>query len=255
MSSFRAAVWVELRKACASRVLLTTTFLVVAGIALLAGVLVAAARAGNAQILAQLGPLADAGGWTLLTGVTAQITAAGALLAFGVALSWTFGREFTDHAITGLFALPVTRSIIALAKLLIHLLLTVAVALALTVLVLAAGLLLDLGPIDADVQRQLARQAMLTLLTGLIATPAGWAATLGRGPLLGIATTLVILVAAQVVAIAVPGAAAWLPMSSPALWALQPGSVHAGQLTLVAVLPIAFAVLTAVTWRRLQLDR
>lgn len=255
MSSFRTALQVELRKARASRVLLTTTLLVVAGIALLAGILVAAARAGNEQILAQLGPLADTSGWSLLTGVTAQITAAGALLACGVALSWTFGREFTDHAITGLFALPVTRPMIAFAKLLIHLLWTAAVALALTLLVLVAGLLLDLGPIDADVQQQLLRQAVLTLLTGLIATPAGWAATLGRGPLPGIATALVVLIAAQVTAIAVPDAAAWLPVSAPALWALQPDMVESGQLALVAVVPIAFAALTALTWRRLQLDR
>src|SRR5699024_1768559 len=194
------------------------------------GILVAAARAGNEQILAQLGPLADTTGWSLLTGVTAQITAVGALLAFGVGLSWIFGREFTDHAITGLFALPVTRPTIALAKLLVHLLWTVAVALALTVLVLAAGLLLGLGPIDAEVQRQLLRQGVLTLLTGLIVTPAGWAATLGRGPLPGIATALILLIAAQVTAIAVPDAAVWLPVSAPALWALQPDMVEAGQL-------------------------
>ena len=255
MSPFRTALHVELRKALASRTLRATTILVGTGIALLAGILVAAAQAGNAQIRTQLGTLADESGWSLLTAVTAQITAAGALLAFGVGLSWTFGREFTDGTISGLFALPVTRALIALSKLSIHVLWTMGVALALPLLILAAGLLLGLGPIDEGVVSALLRQALLTALSGLIATPAGWAATLGRGPLPGIATTIALLVAAQVVAIAVPDTAAWLPLSAPALWALQPGVVHAGQLALVAVVPIFFAGLTSITWRRLQLDR
>lgn len=255
MNSATTALHVETRKALASRVLLTTTILLVAGIAVLAGALVAAARAENEQILAQLGPLADQTGWNLLTGITAQITAAGALLAFGVALSWNFGREFTDGTITGLFALPVTRLQIALAKLAIHLLWTAAVALTLTALIFAAGLILNLGPIDPDVFDQLARQAVLTILTGTLAIPAAWAATLGRGLLPGIATTLVILIAAQVTAIANPDTAAWIPFSIPALWALQPEAVHTGQLTTAAIMPITFTALTGITWHRLQLDR
>lgn len=255
MNPTATALNVELRKALASTVLRTTTILLAAGIAALAGTLVAAARSGNEQILAQLGPLADQTGWSLLTGVTAQITAAGALLAFGVALSWTFGREFTDGTVTGLYALPVTRPTIALAKLAIHLAWTGLVAAALSALILAAGLLLNLGPIDGDVLHQLTRQAVLTLLTGLLAFPAAWAATLGRGPLPGIATTLAILIAAQVTAIATPDTAAWLPLSAPALWALQPTAVHTGQLATVAIIPTSFAALTAITWRRLQLDR
>ncbi|WP_207782513.1 ABC transporter permease [Phytoactinopolyspora limicola] len=255
MSLIATAVHVELRKALASRVLRTTTILVVVGIAVLATALVAAAQAGDEQILAQLGPLADETGWSLLTGVTAQITAAGALLAFGVALSWTFGREFTDGTITGLFALPVSRPVVALAKLYIHMLWTAAVSLTLTMLILTGGLVLDLGSLDSDALSQLIRLSVLTILAGMLAAPAGWAATLGRGPLPGIAVTLMILVAAQVTAIATPDAAAWIPLSAPAVWALEPGTVHAGQLAMVAIVPITFAALTCISWRRLQLDR
>lgn len=78
-----AAIAVEGRKAAGSRVVLTATVLLVAGIAMLAGSLTWAAASGNEQILAQLGPLADKDGWVRLTGVMAQITAAGGLLGFG----------------------------------------------------------------------------------------------------------------------------------------------------------------------------
>ncbi|GHG54614.1 hypothetical protein GCM10011331_20540 [Flavimobilis marinus] len=255
MTGLQTSVHVELTKAWRSRVLRTTTLLVVVGIAAIGGAMVAAADGGNAQIVAKLGPLADRTGWALLTGVTAQITAAGALLAFGVGLSWTYGREFADHTVTGLFALPVPRSTIAVAKLVVHLVWVLVVALALTALVLVAGLALRLGPLDADVVAQLARQLALGTLTGLVAVPAAWAATLGRGLLAGIGATLAILVVAQVTAIASLEVAAWLPVAAPALWALDPGAVHAGQLATVLVVPLGFGALTVLAWRRLQLDR
>lgn len=255
MTPLNAALHVELRKSLASRVMRTTTVLIVLGVAVLAGALVGAAAAGNEQILAQLGPLADETGWALLTGVTAQITAVGSLLAFGIALSWSYGREFTDGTITGLFALPVSRSTIALAKLLIYLGWVILVAVVLTLLILAAGILLGMGPVDGAVVPQLGRQLILTVLSGLLATPAAWVATLGRGLLAGITTTLMVLIVAQVSAIAAPAIAGWFPLSSPALWALQPEMVDAGQLALVAIIPLAFGTLTAIAWQRLQLDR
>lgn len=255
MTPIAAASQVELRKAVASRVLRSIGALTIAGIALLAGVLTSAAMAGNEQILAQLGPLAEKTGWDLLLGITAQITAAGALLGFGSALGWIFGREFTDGTINGLFALPVSRPTIAIAKHGAYLVWVAVLALVLTVAVLTTGLLLDLGAPSGDVVSGLIKQTVLTVLIALVAVPASWAATLGRGPLAGIAVTVVLLIVAQVLAIAAPSAATWIPLSVPALWALEPESVGAGQLSTVIVVPTLFATLTSLGWRRLQLDR
>ncbi|MFC7374725.1 MULTISPECIES: ABC transporter permease [unclassified Brachybacterium] len=237
MSALATAIRVEGYKAWSSRVVRTATLLVVGGIAVLVGALVAAARAGNQQILAQLGPLADAEGWELLTGVTAQITAAGGLLAFGVVLSWTFGREFAEGTITGLFAIPAPRAVIALAKLIVHLAWVGGIALVLSLLLLATGLLLRLGPVDGEVLRQLAEQAALTFGVGLLGLPAAWAATVWRGQLAGIAVVLGVLIAVQVTAIAAPGAAG-----------------AAAPFAAVGV-PLVFAALTCRAWSRLQLDR
>ncbi|MFB6393587.1 ABC transporter permease [Polymorphospora lycopeni] len=175
------------------------------------------------------------------------------LLGFGVALSWLVGREFTDGTITGLFALPVSRRVLVLAKLLSHLLWAVLVAIVLTAVVAVAGTLLGLGAWNGDVVAALGRQFVLTVLSALVAAPAGWAATLGRGPLPGIATTICLIVVAQVAVVAGPGA--WLPVAAPALWALQPGTVAPAQLALVAAVPVGFAALTVTAWSRLQLDR
>ncbi len=60
------------------------------------------------------------GDWNGFLLGAAQITGAGGLGGFAVVLAWMFGREFGDGTITGLFALPVRRTTIALAKLIVY---------------------------------------------------------------------------------------------------------------------------------------
>jgi len=122
------------------------------------------------------------------------------------------------------------------------------------IVMMILGLVLQLGPINSDVAQSLLRQTILVLLTGLVATPAGWAATLGRGLLPGIAVAVGLLIVAQVTAIASNSVAAWLPLSAPAIWAQQPASVTVWQLVSVASIPVVFTALTAWSWNRLQLD-
>lgn len=255
MTGYALALAAETRKALASRVLRTTAVITVVAVAVLATTLSGAARAENEQILTQLGPLAGASGWQLLTGITAQVTAAGFLLASGITLSWLFGREFTDGTISGLFALPVSRPALALAKLTVHLLWVGVVSGVLTATILGCGLALGFGEVDAGVLTRLLRQGLLGLLTGLLAAPAAWAATLGRGPLPGIAAALGVLITGQVSAIALPGLAGWIPLAAPALWALSPGAVTWVQLAATLVVPAGFGALSALAWHRLQLDR
>jgi len=182
-----------------------------------------------------------------------QITAAGGLLAFGVALSWLFGREFVDGTVTALFALPVSRPAIAMAKLVVYLAWAIGVAIVLTGVVAVLGFAMGYGATDAAGIVGLSRIPVLVVLTALIAVPAAWAATLGRGLLPGIAATVGIIVVAQVLAIADAGA--WIPVVAPALWAIAPESVPAAALLTVPSVPIVFGGLVALAWSRLQLDR
>jgi ABC-2 type transport system permease protein len=247
------ALAVEARKAASARVVISTTILLAVGIALLAGVATLAAASGNPAMAAKLGPMAAQRGWAGLLATVSQIAAAGGLLAFGVVLSWLLGREFADGTITGLFALPVSRPALALAKLLVYLVWTVGVALLLVLVVAVLGLVTGAGAPDGPAWAGLARLLVLTVLTGLLAVPAGWAATLGRGLLPGIATTVGLIALAQVAVVA--GAGGWFPLAAPALWALLPGSVSIGQLALVPLVPFGFGLLTLAAWHRLQLDK
>jgi ABC-2 type transport system permease protein len=248
-----AAIAVETRKATASRVMLSTTVILVVGIGALALGMLLAAASGDEQVLAKLGPLAGVGGWAGLVGTVLQITAAGGLLAFGVALSWLFGREFADGTIAALFALPVSRPAIAVAKLVVYTTWSVGVAVVLTAVVAVLGLVMGYGATDAAGLGELARIPVLVVLSALIAVPAGWAATIGRGLLPGIGATIGIIVIAQVSAIADVGA--WVPIVAPALWAIAPDVVPAAALLTVPTVPLVFGALCALAWSRLQLDR
>ena len=252
-AGLRAAITVEARKAAASRVMVSVTALLVLGVGALSLGMLLAAASGDEQVLAKLGPLAGVDGWGGLIGVALQITAAGGLLAFGVALSWLFGREFVDGTVTALFALPVSRPALAMAKLVVYLAWAIGVAIVVTGVVAVLGFAMGYGAMDAAGIVGLSRIPVLVVLTAFIAVPAAWAATIGRGLLPGIAATVGIIVVAQVLAIADAGA--WIPVVAPALWAIAPESVPAAALLTVPSVPIVFGGLVALAWSRLQLDR
>ncbi|WP_159622081.1 ABC transporter permease [Ruania rhizosphaerae] len=253
MNGLLIAVEVELRKAVASRVLGATTIILVLGLVALTVGLELGVRSGNTNVTAQLGPLAALDGWARMVGLVAQITAAGALIAFGVVLSWLVGREFGEGTITSMFALPVARPAIMLAKFAVYLAWVLAVALVITAVLAVVGVALGYGMPHEPELAALARQLVLTALTGLVAFPAAWAATLGRGLLPGIAATIGLVVCGQVMAVA--GVGAWFPVAAPALWALDPSAVTAPQLALVGALAGIAVALTVRSWSRLELDR
>lgn len=249
---FRSALVVEAQKLCASRVVLVASVLLLVGISVLVGAMTAAAEAGNEQILSQLGALADGHGWERFWGVSAQVTAAASLLCFGVVLAWVVGREFADGTITGLFAITVPKATTVLAKLVVTLAWSAAVAVGLAACLIVTGTLV-VGAPNEQALAGLGRLLVLTVLSGLLATPTAWAATLGRGLLPGIAVAIAMMATAQVFAVA--GTGAWFPVAAPALWAIDPDSVSPLQLALVAVVPIGSTLLTTRAWSRLQLDR
>ncbi|NUP73475.1 MAG: ABC transporter permease subunit [Sinomonas sp.] len=248
----RRALLVEARKAAASGTLRATTIILVAGIALLSGTFALMRSGGSDAVSVKLALLLRGSGWTALINGAEQVTAAGALPAFGLGLSWIIGREFSDRTISGLFALPVPRRTIALAKLVVYAVWCALVSL-LAVAALAIVGLLVFGAPDGDALLALGREAVLAVLTARLAVPCAWAATLSRGVLAGIGAAAGIVVVAQVGILG--GAGPWFPLASPALWALGLASVPIGALALVGTVPVLFGALTVWAWSRMQLDR
>ncbi|WP_433157930.1 ABC transporter permease [Kribbella sp. CA-247076] len=244
----------EFTKFVRATVVRATTIVMVLGISLICSSMLLAVHTADPQLAAKLGPLIEPGGWAGYLTTAAQVTGAAALLGYGVVLSWLFSREFADGTITGLFAVPVPRATIAAAKLVIYLAWAVPTAFILMIALVVFGLAGGLGAVPADVVPAIGRQFALTVLTAVIATPAAWAATVGRSMLAGIGCTIGILVVAQVTVVA--GAGAWIPFAAPALWAISGGADVTGvQLVLVVPTLLISAGLTLRSWQRLQLDR
>lgn len=250
----RAAIWAELVKLASSTVGRVGSVAIVIGISVLSGsMLLAAATTTDPQLLAKLGAVAT-GDWRGFLLGAAQITGAGGLGGFAVILAWMFGREFGDGTITGLFALPVLRTTIALAKLIVYAVWAAAMSLLLTVVLMLVGTLAGLGAIDSETWVMLGRQSVLGVLSATITLPVAWAATLSRSVLGGVSVAIGLVVVAQVSVLA--GLGGWMPLAAPALWAISLGTaVTPIQLAMLIPFGAIFVALTARSWARMQLDR
>jgi ABC-2 type transport system permease protein len=136
---------------------------------------------------------------------------------------------------------------------LVYLAWAVGLAVVTTGVLAVAGAVAGFGALDADSAWMLARLPVLIVCCALIALPAALLATVGRGLLGGIGAVAVIVVVAQISVFA--GAGPWFPLATPALWAIDPATVPAAAWSLVPLVPVLAAALTALAWRRLQLDR
>jgi ABC-2 type transport system permease protein len=244
----------EFTKLAHATVVRVTTVLMVLGISLICASMLLAIHTDDPQLAAKLGPLVDPGGWAGYFIAAIQVTGAAGFVGYGVVLSWLFSREFADGTITGLFAIPVSRPSIAAAKFAVYLAWGLVTATALLLALIVLGLVSGLGSLPADVVPWFGRQFGLSVFSIVIATPAAWAATLGRSVLAGIGTTIAILVLSQVSVIA--GAGGWFPFAAPALWAMHSDiTVTSLQLSLVIPVVALGIALTLRSWQRLQLDR
>lgn len=250
----RAAIWAETVKLAGSTVGRVGSVAIVIGISVLSGsMLLAAATTTDPQVLAKLGPVAD-GDWKGFLLGAAQITGAGGLGGFAVVLAWMFGREFGDGTIAGLFALPVRRTTIALAKSIVYVIWVTVMSLLLAVVLGVVGTLAGLGAIEGETPAMLLRQVALGVMSVAITLPVAWAATLSRSVLGGVSVAIGLVVVAQVSVLA--GLGGWMPLAAPALWAISLGTgVSPVQLSLLLPFGAIFVVLTTASWRRLQLDR
>ena len=242
MTNFRQALWVELLKARRSRMPLITAL----GFALapLAGGFfmivmkdpALARRMGMISAKAQM--VAGGADWPTYFSLLAQAIAIGGILLFSLIASWVFGREWSDHTLKDLLALPTPRRSIVLAKFLVVALWALLLALVVYLLGLLVGTLVGLPPAPAAVFLQgsltLAEAAGLTIL---LTPPVACFAGLGRGYLAPMGAAIFLLVLAQVVAAA--GWGEYFPWSVPALHAGMAGP-QLGQMG-----PVSYALVFA----------
>ncbi len=226
MSNLGQAIWAELRKVRRSKMPLLT----VLGFALapLAGGFfmiilkdpALARRMGMISTKAQI--IGGAADWPTYLDLLAQAVAIGGILLFSLIASWVFGREYSDHTLKDLLALPTARSSIVLAKFIVVALWALLLALVVYLLGLVVGVAVGLPPAAPGIIQQgtlvLATAALLTIV---VVTPIAFFAGIGRGYLAPMGAALLFVVLAQIVAAA--GWGEYFPWSIPALSAGMAG--------------------------------
>lgn len=140
--------------------------------------------------------------WPAYFGFLSQAVAAGGLILFSIVTIWVFGREFSDHTVKELLALPTSRAVIVTAKFVVISVWSVAVTLLVFGIALVVGYLIVIPGWSTELLRTsflgIMGCALLTL--GLIPFVA-LLASMGRGYLPPFGWTILTMVLAQFAAI------------------------------------------------------
>ncbi len=253
----REACWAELVKLRRSRLpwLSVLAFTIAAGVGgLFMFILADPARA---RALGLLGAKAQlAGGtadWPTYLGFLSQTVAVGGTLIFGVIVIWVFGREFSDHTVKDLLALPTARTTVVAAKFVVTGVWCLLLAGYTYLLGLGIGAVLGLPGWSAGTAvHGLGVLLATAAMTVLLVAPFGLAASVGRGYLAAVGVMFAAVFTAQIIALL--GYGQYFPWSVPALYSGTAGTDQSrpGLLGVLGVVVVGAAGVgaTAGWWRR-----
>ncbi len=255
MTNLGQAIYVELLKARRSRVPIIT-MLALAMAPLAGGFFMVvmkdpamAQRMGMISAKAQIvGGSAD---WVTYWSLLSQAVAIGGIIAFSLAASWVFGREFSDRTFKDLLALPTPRRSIVLAKFVVVGLWSLLLALVVYGLGLLVGNAAGLPEAPPEVMAAGSANFLTSAgLTILLVPPVAFFAGIGRGYLAPLGAAIFFVILAQIVAAA--GWGEFFPWSIPALHAGAAGSqaMHMGAVSywLVALTGLLGIAATVAWW-------
>jgi len=145
------------------------------------------------------------------------------LIGFGFVTSWVFGREYADHTIKDILALPVSRSFIVLSKFAVIILWCLLLTFIYFAFGLIVGYLIDIPGWSAQIVFQYAYKYSITsLLTILLCTPVAFFASYSRGYLLPIGFVILTLLIANFTGLV--GLGPYFPWAIPGLFIAPAGT-------------------------------
>jgi ABC-2 type transport system permease protein len=243
MSNITQAIWVELLKARRSKMpLLTALGFLLAPFAGGFFMIVMkdpdlARRLGMISAKAQI--FAGTADWPTYLGMLSQATAIGGIILFSFVSSWVFGREYSDHTITDLLALPTPRYGVVLAKFVLIVLWSATLTAVIYLIGLGVGAAVALPSTSAEIFWQgTITMAITACLTIALATPIAFFASAGRGYLPPMGAAILAVILAQI--IAATGWGEYFPWSVPALLAGMAGPEYA-QLGIISYVIVILA--------------
>jgi ABC-2 type transport system permease protein len=195
--------------------------------------------------------------WPFFFSLYAQGVAIAGMMLFSIVITWVFGREFSDGTLKDLLAVPLPRGAILAGKFILAALWCLTLVILVTLLGLLLGGLIGLQDWSpALLGAGLKAIAVATLLVLAISPPVAFFASLGRGYLLPVGVTLVLLLLANLAAFA--GWGAFFPWSVPFLYAEaagKPGALEPASIPLTLLTGVLGLLVTYTWWKTADQNR
>jgi ABC-2 type transport system permease protein len=220
MNAFLSAFWAEALKARRSRVLLLT----VAGFSIFPFVdglfMYILKDPGRARAMGLIGAKAQltagVADWPTFFQVLLLGTAVGGAILFAFITAWVFGREFSDHTLKEVLALPTPREVIVTAKFALIALWVLGLTLVIFVMALGVGRLVDIPGWSAALESSSFGSLMIiVLLTFMLMPVVALFASAGRGYLPALGWAFLTMALGQIAHVL--GWADWFPWAVPGL--------------------------------------
>jgi len=256
MNSFLSAFWAETLKARRSRI----TLLSVAGFSifplvdgLFMYILKDPERARAMGLIgAKAQMTAGVADWPTFYQVLLLGTAVGGAILYAFITAWVFGREFSDHTVKELLALPTRREVIVSAKFVLIALWVLGLTLMIFVMGLGVGRLVDIPGWSAELESSSFGSLMIiALLTYMLMPFVALLAGVGRGYLLPLGWAVLTMALSQIALVL--GWGDWFPWAVPGLLgsvagtAAEPIETHS---YIVVLLAFSGGVVGTLAWWR-----
>jgi len=182
-------------------------------------------------------------------GITISI---GGLIGFGFVFSWIFGREYSDHTIKDLLALPISRYGVATAKLIIA---SIWCAVLAVLMYSVGGLTARIVQLDGwsleVISQSFAGYAWIASMVISLCIPVAWIASVGRGYLSPLGFVVLTMVVANLGGSM--GIGEYIPWAVPAINSGASGEVNSHLHAFSLILPFltgGIGIIGTLTWWR-----
>ena len=220
MTTFLNAVWAEVLKVRRSKVLPITTgafliFPVIDGLFMY--ILKDPERARSMGLISVKAQMTAAqADWNMFFQVLLMGTAIAGAILFAFITAWIFGREYSDRTIKELLALPTPRAVIIAAKFWLMAVWITTLSLVVFAVALGIGKLVDMaGWSTALAWSSLGSLMLIAVLSFMLMPLVAFFASLGRGYLLPLGWTFLMMALSQIASVL--GWGDWFPWSVPGL--------------------------------------
>lgn len=256
MNNFPAALWAETLKMRRSKVPLFASlgFLIMPLVGGLFMVILkdpeAAKSMGLISTKAQI--TVGTADWPAFFNMLSQGTAIGGAILFAIVTTWVFGREFSDHTVKELLALPTSREAVVTAKFVVIIVWTIVLTLIIFLVGLVVGSLVSIPGWSSELLSGAFVDVIGSALLNMLLLPyVALIASIGRGYLPPFGWTVLTVMLAQIAIIT--GWGDWFPWAVPGLFSGAAGpraellGIH-GYIVLLVASILGFAA-TYYWWR------